>query len=267
MRIVTNNQIITARLALLVLIIFSILACSCSDRKNKLESGGLIPEKELVSLLTDLYITDGLLTLPKVHYWFPSVDSTSSYIHIIKKHGYSKETMDKTLKYYFIKKPKKLIQIYDRALGILSEMQSRLDKDVAIYQLRANDLWKGKDCYFIPDQKEPDTTLFNIPINRPGTYTLTFTATLFPDDQSLNPHLTAYLCHPDSINTGSRRYIRSMDYLKDGIQHNYTIYIKVSGKTILHLRGLLFDFNNSVNKSEKHVIFENLSVTYTNLEV
>ncbi len=253
------------RFTLLLLILFSLLAGSCSRRKNKLDSRGLIPEKELVSILTDLYITDGLLSLPKVRHWFPSVDSTSSYFNIIEKHGYSKESMDKTMKYYFIKKPKKLIQFYDQVLGILSVMESRFDKEATVFQVHTNNLWKGREFYCLPDPKGDNSTIFNIPLNRPGTYTITFSATLFPNDQSVNPRITVYSCHPDSVDTGKRRYVETIGYIKDGKPHTYTLIIKVPEKTILHLRGRLFDFDNNPGQSEEHVIFENISLTYTHV--
>jgi hypothetical protein len=70
------------RFSLFILII-SILTGSCTGRKKKVDRSGLIPDKELVSLLYDISIADGLLTISKVQHWFPSIDSTSSYFHII----------------------------------------------------------------------------------------------------------------------------------------------------------------------------------------
>ena len=92
------------RIAYLILILVILLTNGCSNRKNKLDHNQMIPEKELISILTEVYIADGLLSIPKIHYMFSSLDSLSSYFQIIENHGYSKETMDKTMKYYFIKK-------------------------------------------------------------------------------------------------------------------------------------------------------------------
>ena len=36
------------------------------------------------------------------------------------------------MKYYFIKNPKKLIKIYDQVLGILSEMESLVEKEAVM---------------------------------------------------------------------------------------------------------------------------------------
>lgn len=252
---------------ILILILFSLIAGSCSSRKNKPDNRNLIPEKELVSILTDVHIAGGLLTLPEIRYMFSSLDSITTYYQIIEKHGYSKETMDKTLKYYFIKNPKKLIKIYDQVLGILSESESLVEKEVIVEQGRINNQWTGKEYYFSPDLSVSDSARFDIPLNRTGIYTLIFSVILFPDDQSVNPRITAYSCHPDSIETGKRDYIETINYIKDGQPHTYTLILKVPENKALHFRGRFYDFDNRPDEWEKHVIIENISFTYTSAAV
>ena len=82
-----------------MLIMFSILTGSCTGRKNKLNRKNLIPEKELVSLLTDIYVADGLLDLPSIYSWTSLLDTISTYYQVIEKHGYKKENLEKTIKY------------------------------------------------------------------------------------------------------------------------------------------------------------------------
>jgi hypothetical protein len=250
------------RFAFLILIIFSIMNGSCSGRKNKLDKKNLIPEKELVSILTDIHIADGLLILPKIGYEHASPDSIKYDSLIVEKHGYSKEAMDRTMKYYFIKKSRKLNKIYDQVLGILSEAESRIDKEVKIISSHFENLWPGKDFYSFPDLSGNDSTMFDININRAGVYSLTFTVSLFPDDQSSKPTLTLYSCNPDSIETGKRRYIKTVDYLKDGRPHTYILTVPVREGTSFHLRGWLYDFDN-LSLSLKHVKIENISFTFS----
>lgn len=255
------------RFAFLILISFSLMMGSCSGRKNKLDKKNLIPEKELVSILTDIHIADGLLILPNINYWTSSLDSITTYYQVIEKHGYTKEAMDKTMKYYFIKNPKRLNKIYDQVLGILSEIESRVEKEFILAQERSVNLWPGKDSYSFPNLSGNDSTMFDITIPRTGVYTLTLTATLFPDDQSVNPGVIIYSCSPDSIETGKRKYIKTVDYLKDGRPHTYKLNFPVAERTILHLRGWLYDFDNSPFSTEKHVKIENISFTFSSAVV
>ena len=72
------------RFTFLILIIISIMMGSCSGRKNKLDKKNLIPEKDLVSILTDIYITDGLLTVPNIILRASSLDSITTYYQVIE---------------------------------------------------------------------------------------------------------------------------------------------------------------------------------------
>jgi hypothetical protein len=260
MRINQNKHRIIIRFALVIIIICSLLAGSCSGRKNKTDRRNLIPEKDLVPILTELYITDGLLTLTKVRSWFTPIDSVSTYYYVIEKHGYTKETMDKTMKYYFIKNPKGLIKIYDQVLSRLSEMESLTDKELFQTQGRIPNLWTAREYYSFPDPSGTDSANFDINIKSPGIYALKFTVTLFPDDQSLNTRLSLYTCHPDSIYTGKRKYYDTMNYIKDGQPHIYTLIITVPKNTTSGLSGCFYCFDNYFDEWGKHVIIDNISI-------
>lgn len=251
------------RFTFLILITLSIIISSCESRRSKIDRKNLIPEKELVSILTDIYLTDGLIGMPRIVMKYSPLDSISTYNHVIEKHGYTKEIMDKSMKYYFIKDPKKLIKIYDKVLGILSEMESRVQKDIQKSKPVPDNLWPGHESYSFPDPSGADSVFFDISLTKSGSYTLTAKVTLFPDDQSLNPRLTAFTCHPDSIETGKRQYIKPICYLKDGHEHKYSVTFSVPLKTTLHVRGCLYDFDNNPADWEKHLVIRNIGVTYS----
>jgi hypothetical protein len=250
------------RLTLYILILLLLVACSCSSRNNKIESGNLIPEKDLISIITDLYITNGLLNIPKIRNDFSRIDSIYSYREVIEKHGYKKETMDKTMKYYFVKNPKKLIKIYDQALGKLSEMDSRFQKEEVLLLNRVSNTWTGKDSYSFPPSAGIESTDFDITRAITGVYTISYSVTLFPDDQAVNPRMTAYTCHPDSITTGKKHYLPSINYLKDGQPHIYSINVNMPDISHLHLRGTLYNFDNNPDDSGKHLRIDKISFSY-----
>lgn len=255
------------RFKILILVLILLVAGSCTSRKAKLDKNNLIPEKDLIAILTDFHIADGLLTLPKYHSLFISLDSISAYIQVIEKHGYTKEAMDKTIKYYFINNPKQLISINDQVLGILSEMESRAETQSALEQNHINNLWTGKELYFFPDTLSPDSTRFDITINKSGVYTLSYSATLFPDDQSVNPRITAYSCNSDSIDNGKKHFLKTISYFKDGLPHTYTMMLNVSDKSAVRFRGLLYDFDNLPDTREKHIFFDKITFTYSSVAV
>jgi hypothetical protein len=251
------------RFTFLILVLFFLVACSCSGRRSKLDRRHLIPEKKLTALITDVYISDGLLSLPNIRNLFSNMDSTSCYIEVIKKHGYTKEDMDKTMKYYFIENPKQLIKIYDQVLAILSEMQARYEKEVSLIQGKVSNYWTGHSIYSFPDPSGNDSSNFDINVPNAGLFTLSFTITLYPDDQSFNPRVTLYTCHPDSIETGKRHYIRTVNYLKDGLPHTYLLYIRTLNKSSFHIRGLLYNSDNLQDYWVRHLRIEKISYTFT----
>jgi hypothetical protein len=252
------------RQTFLILIACSLISASCESRRSRIGRTKLIPEKELVPILTDLYLTDGLIGIPKIAIKYAPLDSASTYNYIIEKHGYSREALDKTLKYYFIKNPKKLIKIYDKVLGSLSEIESRIQKDLGKKKEHPGSVWPGADSYFYPDPAGTDSAHFNIKLTRPGVYTLTTTVILFPDDQSVNPRMSVFSCNPDSISTGKRTYIpMPFRYIKDGLPHRYSVPFKVPINKAVYVQGRLNDFDNNPDNWDKHMIIKDISVIYS----
>lgn len=251
------NQV---RNILVFIFIISITAISCSSRKNKLDRSGLIPRKELTDIITDLYITDGLMTSYSVRQRYTPPDSLAAYRDVIMKHGYTKEAMDKTLRFYIVKRPKKLIQIYDQVLARLSEMDSRFEKEATSQQSKLGNMWRGFEVYASPDTRS-DTTLFDINAPALGTFTITFNVTVFPDDMTAKPVFSAYTCNPDSIENGKRYYIKALPYIKDGQPHKYKYQVNVTNESHQHLRGWLYYSENPVT-AEGHYIIDGIMFTY-----
>jgi len=222
----------------------------------------MIPEKELIEVITELYLTDGLISIPKTSQLYSLSDTLKAHLDVFKMHGYSKENMDMTLKYYYVKKPKELIKIYDKVLGILSEMQSRYDAEVNQIQLRMANIWKGENLYFLPDGSGIDSASFILKATSQGVYYLSYTATLSPADQSYKPRPSVYLCHPDSIETGKRHYLNTVDYLKDGQPHNYTLQINVQEKSEYYVKGWFYNSGSCPDESLGNLRIEKIDLTF-----
>ena len=244
----------------LVTLFFAVL--SCTSRKSEIDRSDIISPDKLTDIITDLYLTDGLMTLPIVHHMYKAPDSIAAYSDVIESHGYTKDVFDKTMRLYFIKKPKQLVRIYDLVLARLSEMESIYEQESVKFQSRMSNLWPEKEYYSFPDPEGFDSTGFDIRLPYPNTYVIHFTLTLFPDDQSVNPRMTAYICHPDSIETGTRKYVKTLNYIKDGQPRKYMYQVSShSDRSRMHLRGRLFDFDNNPDFSENHLIVEKISIT------
>lgn len=250
---------------LLILLLLLLVLFSCTSRKNKLDHSDLIPASDLTNIVTEIYLTNGLLTIPRVHNWYTPADTLTPYSDVIEKYGYKKEDLDRTLKYYFVRKPKALEKIYDNVLARLSEMESRYEQEVQKFQAQILNLWRGKDYYASPDTKNGDSTYFEVKIANPGVYIMNFTATVFPDDGTLKPKPMVYNEPPDSTNM-PRDYFNTVEYIKDGQPHSYTIYLTIPNQNYFNLRGW---FINSCVPAEvrKHFLIENISLTLSSSPV
>ena len=120
-----HNYMKTGIIKTTLLPVILLLTFSCGDN-HKPDKSLLIPEDALVNILTDTYLTDGLMDLPSVRKMYYYRDSTANYDDILRQYGYSMNQMDSTLRYYFLYKPKKMEKIYDRVTGKLLEMEANL---------------------------------------------------------------------------------------------------------------------------------------------
>ncbi len=219
---------------LLVVLIFAVIILSCTGRKNKTEHRDLIPENELISVLTDIYMADGLLSLPKINNLYAGIDSVTAYKQVIEKHGFTQAQLDRTIRFYFIKKPKRFIRIYDKVLGRLSEIQSRIDKEYPVPRPDQANLWQGRPFYSISSPHEAENPEINFQIPVSGFYTLKFNLTIYPDDQLPAPRLDMFIYGVDTASAGEKFYFPSMPFIKDGLPHTYksTVFLKNPGKRL-----------------------------------
>jgi hypothetical protein len=246
------------RYILPLLVAISIAAGSCSGRKNKAEHKDIIPEKDLIQILTEVHLADGLLSVPGISYVYSRGDSLSSYIDIIENHGYTKSQMDRTMRFYFVRKPKKLIRIYDKVLGGLSEMESRIDKELPGIRTGEMNIWPGKSFYSFPDPADENSEWIDFPVNKYVRYHLKFTITIYPDDQSVNPHLGLFLAHSDTAGNEKRVIFSTLPYIKDGQPHTYKVSLRSDLDAPIRLKGWFMNQETVAPWREQHFRVENI---------
>lgn len=254
-----NKSVFMTGKVLYILLILSLMLISCNGRIPK--PADIIPEKDLIPILTEIHIADGLLPNPKVRNRVLSVDTISTYHYIAESHGYTKDALDRTMHFYFVRKPKKLIRIYDNILGTLSEMESLLEKEVMLAREQSSNMWPGERNYYFPDQAGTESVAFELSLAGGRAYTLSFTATLYPYDQSVNPRTSAFIVNADSVNNGKRTYFETPPYIKDGKSHTYSLRIFEPAGTPFRLKGTLYKTDNNPEEWQRHVRFDNITLS------
>jgi len=247
----------------LSVILFIILINSCTEEQGRPVPKKMMPEKDLASILYDLYLTDGILSVAEVRDRYSSLDSITAYLKIIENHGYTKEAMDLTLEYYFVKKPKRLIRIYDNILGKLSEIDMRLSNIPFDEYSPENNKWPGLPSYTFPDPSGRENPGFSIPLNSQGYYTIAFTITVYPFDQTVNPCFSAWFCSADSSETGKKYFLPSIKYIRDGLPHTYTFTGNNDKNYPVLFKGSLFDCENNPDCGERYGRIERIRFSFS----
>ncbi len=249
-----NKRSTSGRGNIVVIVIFCItIISSCKSSGNK-----LIPDRDLVSALTEIYVADGILAFPTIRSKFSEKDSTANYQDILARHNLTKQRMDYTLNYYFSKNPRKLQNIYDQVLTRLTERQSLIEKTIPpVVQQRYN-LWPGKETVNVPETGIRDPVWFSIQIKDTGLYVLDFTATIFTDDQSINPRSTIFYWRGDSSKPENRLYWPEIKLIKDVQGRNYSSFKRNTDSTYNHIGGWILDCDPKEGRWEKHAVIQNI---------
>lgn len=229
---------------------------SCTNPRDKVEHGKLIPEKEFISILSDIYIANGLLSLPAIRYQFYGRDSVSNYIDIVEGHGYTYETMNSTMNYYFNTKPEKLVKIHDRLIREMNEEQSALQTIISQQEEAEGRLSADYNIFRLPDPDRQGEPATDNALSPPCSFRLVFNATIYPDDKSFRPHFAAYLVDADSIETGRKRWLPEIEYFKDGYQYEYIYTGRVESTRPTVMRTIFYNCENDIDEWDKHARIE-----------
>ncbi len=241
--------------------ILFILSASSSCRDKSKE--GLIPEKTFTSILSDAYLTDGLLSMSAIRDQYSRKDSINNYIDIVKSYGYTYDQMEKTLNYYFVHDPKQMVRIYDKIDAKLSEMEFKIstEQENALEAMTAK--MKKNSQFSLPDPELKKKPGFSYDIYPPGIFTLEFSVTIYPDDRSVNPSCIAWYSVTDGPDAGHVKYFPAIRYIRDGLPHIYTLRGRVEGDKKSVLQGFYFNYENNQEFGTLHAEIINLSFSYT----
>jgi|APDOM4702015159_1054818.scaffolds.fasta_scaffold03011_5 hypothetical protein len=251
----------TGKLIVRVLLLLLVVTGCGPDTATKPGREMLIPDDDLVAVLTDTYLAGGILDVPEVRAEWGDRDSILNYIDIIENHGYTLKQMEATMRYYFIAKPKKMAKIYDRVTGNLLELEVMVQsQDDAPPGDNSENLWLGKYTYSLPEDFTRDPIWFDIPVDMPGTYVLKADIQIFSDDRSLDPRVTVFFSSTDSLGAEVRDYWDEVKLTKDGKVNSVEIRRKLESADMVHIKGWLLNHTSQQGVWEKHSRIRNVSL-------
>jgi hypothetical protein len=232
---------------------------SCGDKNSR----GLIPEKDFTAILSDAYLADGLLLVPAIRDKFLLKDSVSCYVDIINSHGYTYEQMEKTLNYYFIYDAKEMVSIYDNISEKLNAKELNISAELQKEAFANEETTKKNFKFSLPDPEMKRKPGFSYDINPPGMFTLVFSVTVYPDDQSYHPSFISWYSTAEGPDAGKIKYLQEIRYIKDGWPHTYTVKGRIPWDKKTKLEGFFFNYENNPGFCWQHAEILNLNFLFT----
>jgi len=109
-----------------LLLIPGLLAVQECAHKDKITGSYYIPREDMVSILTDMYMMDGITDSYKYYRVYQADDTIDFHSRIFEKYNTDLEHFDSTLKVYSYY-PELLDKIYDEVIMNLAIIQDSLD--------------------------------------------------------------------------------------------------------------------------------------------
>ncbi|MBN1988232.1 MAG: DUF4296 domain-containing protein [Bacteroidales bacterium] len=240
------------------------LAISCANQNT-------IPEKELTNILVEMFIADATVIAPNYRAQFSKKDSIEYYEPILAKYGYSLADFDQTMTEYS-KEPKKLDIIFDNVVIELSKMEEelRVGNEAKMDSLRMAEfvadttinLWDQKTEFRLPSDGRQNGIPYKISVIGMGTYTLTADVTVFPDDETVQPSMSAFFCYDDGTAEGFRSTAKYQSLIKDGRSHKISLSVDLKDVKYTHISGHLVEHGAREGDWSKQIIISNIRLTF-----
>ncbi|MDY0201254.1 MAG: DUF4296 domain-containing protein [Bacteroidales bacterium] len=242
-------------------VFFLFLAIVLSGCKSK-----TIPEKDMVKILAEVFITDAVVASSRNSFEFSKRDSIEYYAPIYSKMGYTDKQFMATMSYFF-NNPEVFDSVLDKVVNRLSVMEAELEASIAkeiVKPITVNvdslNLWKQKTTWAFPADSDQDSLYFKIPIEEPGTYTLSALVKVLPNDESIEPRSSIWLTR-DS--TGVRDNIKMEQYTRNGKAIDITLSLSVTDSTYTHIEGFVLGHIPQYGDWKKFAEVSDIEITYS----
>ena len=202
-----------------------IFLASCTSRM-------LIPKKDLISILTDIYISKAYFSSEGVYNarWQDTIPYNH---HIVERYGYKWPQFDSTVSWY-CSRPKKYQEIYETVMANLNE----LDKSITDELDPPSELWNGKKTFYLPADGEQDSVVASVLLRGVGLYVVSAKIRIYPQDESFEPQIGLYLWRSDTTANGVRDSLWFRNLPKDGLMYEYRMEKTLQpGNEFTHIKG------------------------------
>lgn len=233
-----------------IVILIFLLSVSCSKRPDY-----VLPTNKMVNVLTDLHFADAAGTILNDH----DIDSARIYGWVFRKNKISAAEFDSSLVYYS-RHGDKLDVIYKRVIVNLTKKEEEI-KSARKVESNVEEIYHDKNVYRLPFDGPIEKIPIDVPINEPGRYTISVRLKILQQDQSENPHLTAYFWYGDNTPEGQRQYFEKLSYEKNNKTTTYSVSLRIDDKRYSSIKGFILDHDNKNDNFIKQAEVYSIKVT------
>jgi hypothetical protein len=239
------------------------LLLSCQGHKPP---KGLIPEKDMEKILTEIHIADALTQSSEFRRQSGYMDSLTYSKSILSKYGYTIAQFDSTVAWY-AGYPDDYDKMYEQVINRLSREEGSLNAltEDSLKNRLGKNLWTGKDNWKLPEDGPQSKIYFNIPYHGPGIYTISASIRLYYDDQSTEPQMTAWYLHKLKGGTGIQSFLPHKAIQKSNTFLDYSICDTVKEGNYSDLTGYILDHQEKDGNWRKHAEVKNIVIRFTKL--
>ena len=217
----------------------------------------IIPKDDFVSILTDIYLSKTYFSSEGIYNarWKDTIPYNQ---HIVERHGYKWAQFDSTISWY-CSRPKKYQNVYETVMANLNELDRIISEELD----PPSELWTKQKTYLLNDNELRDSVAANVLLKGVGSYVISAKIRVYPQDESLNPHIALYLWRSDTTANGIRDTLWMRTLRKDGLMYEYRMEkTLLPGNEFTHLKGNWL--NHSRNDMDtawiKHAEIKDISV-------
>jgi hypothetical protein len=234
----------------------------------------MIAEGDMVIILSEVFITDAVVSSSIYSYRFSKRDSIDYYKPIYTKLGYSQDQFIVSIEYY-IDNPQALDKILDKVVSQLAKLESEIEskeareKDEALRQTikDPNNLWDKNTRWVFPRDGLQDSLYFRLKTKGIGTYRLSADVKVLENDESIEPYVEIWFMRDTISHPKEKLNIKYEQYLKNSKVKEITITSIVTDTTINYMEGVLLGHLPQSGDWQKYAEISNIYILFTPLPV
>lgn len=243
---------------IVIVLIAEIIACNSN---SKSPGKTLIPKDKFISLMVDLYLLDGTLSVYKVQKETRLIPKTKVYNDLIESKGFSREAFEYSMNVYAVD-PDEFGLMIDEVTLQLNKKNDLEEFGIGAKPKESENLWVLKDEWYFPRDGRQKKVEYTMPSKGLGIYTLEANIKMYEDDESDNPELKAWFYYDNGTPEGYKDEFK-VAIKKSGKFEMYRISKKLTNESVTKLMIVILDHSEKPGSWKKHAEIKNIKLTHT----